>query len=205
MSRIAAGEQAAFRRVYEAHHKAMVRLAYGVTQDREQAKDIAQDVFMKLLKQSSTWTPRAQLSTWLRQVTLNECLSWRRRLLRRKQRVDVDDAADVDVVEGADVSAIDVVHRNAAKKAFAAAMQKLSPRDRAIVVLHVDEDRAPHEIATLLGVNDNAARVALHRALERLQAAHAFLTHATKSLTAMTPTTTTTTTTRTTEPEGATP
>src|SRR3954469_7517268 len=85
LARVAAGDDAAFRRLYDAHHARVVRLAYGVVQDREHARDIAHDVMIKLLRVADRWEPRAAIATWLQRVTLHECFSWRRRFTRRRE------------------------------------------------------------------------------------------------------------------------
>ncbi len=172
LTRVAAGDDGAFRRLYDAHHGRVVRLAYGVLQDREQARDIAHDVMIKLLRAAAAWEPHAAVSTWLRRVTLNECLSWRRRLLRRRRHEDpVDPAPAIDATESDAPSPHEVAQGVERRRSLRAALAGLAPRDRAIVVLHVDEGMAPREIAATLSMNDNAARVALHRALTRLRAA----------------------------------
>ena len=52
------------------------------------------------------------------------------------------------------------------------AMSTLSPRQRAVVSLHLDHELRPAEIAEHLGLSANAARVTLHKGLQRLRKAY---------------------------------
>ena len=161
LAAVADGDEGAFRRLYDAHHGRIVRIAFGITQDREVARDVAHDVMIKLFQVSARWTPRALVTTWLYRVTVRESLSWRRRWLRALHH-------EPDPPEPAAVVDVDAGRHRARLRA---AMTTLGPRDRAIVVLHLDVELTPQAIAGVLGVTDNAARVALHRALERLRTA----------------------------------
>jgi hypothetical protein len=82
MRAVAAGDRAAFERVYEAHQPRVFRLAYGVLLDRDEAREAAQEAFLKLHEAAGRWEPNAALGTWLYRVVLNHCLSLKRRLLR---------------------------------------------------------------------------------------------------------------------------
>lgn len=167
LARAAAGDGAAFRRLYDAHHGRVVRLAYGVLQDREQARDVAHDVMIKLLEVAERWQAQALVSTWLRTVTLRQCFSWRRRLAVRRAHFDASSDEPREQSPTADASAALADD----KRRLRAALRTLGARDRALIVLHVDEDLDPKDIAAALGITDNAARVRLHRALDRLRSA----------------------------------
>ncbi len=159
MTAVARGDDVAFTRLYRSHHPRVFRVACGILGDREAARDVAHDAFLKLLAVAPRWEPRARVDTWLHKVTVNACLSWRRRLVRALVPMPVAEAK----------SAVDVVADREAREQTRRALAHLSARDRALVVLHLDQDLAAHEIAPLVGLTDNAARVALHRALERVR------------------------------------
>jgi RNA polymerase sigma-70 factor (ECF subfamily) len=67
------------------------------------------------------------------------------------------------------VSADDVVARRQERAAIDKALASLSARDRAFLVLHLDQGLGAQEIGALVGMNDGAVRVALHRATERVK------------------------------------
>lgn len=168
MKAIADGDTIAFARVYRAHHPKVFRTAFGVLGDREDARDVAHECFLKLQAQAARWEPRARIDTWLYRVAVHTCLSWRRRLARmvlspsRAERAEGETRSD-------EASPQQRAEQRARIDEVRATLASLSPRDRALVVLHVDQDLQPQEIAPLVGLSENATRVALHRALARLR------------------------------------
>jgi RNA polymerase sigma-70 factor (ECF subfamily) len=161
LSAVAAGDQAAFRELHARHHAFVFRIAVAVLLDAAEARDVVQEVFVRLHRAAPTWRPDAPLSSWLRRVAVNESLSVRRRL-KGFFRSEAGDEAVASAERGL------AVLQTAA--ALRAAMLTLSPRQRAVVTLHVDHDLQPTEFAALLGLTPNTARVTLHQALTQLRA-----------------------------------
>lgn len=161
----ASGDIAAFRELFRAHHPAVFRIAYGVLLDHDEAADVAQEVMLKLQREAAAFRPRALLSTWLFRVTINEALSFRRRLARLPRALLLSTAATSSVEEA-------VGDRQAAH-AIRRAMQGLSATHRAVLTLHFDQELSPRELAPILKLTPNAARVRLHRALAELRRAAA--------------------------------
>lgn len=159
MQAIAAGDHMAFAKVHARLYPKLVRLATSVTCDREEARDVVQGAFVKLWKQAPRWEPRATLDTWMWTVTLRDCLSVRRRIARTFDHALTDETR----------SAEDVVADRQARERLRTLVGNLSPRERAIVTLHLDEERSPQQIAELVGMSDGACRTALSRALSRIR------------------------------------
>lgn len=164
MRAVAAGDRAAFRAVYDAHHAAVLRVACGVLLDADEAGDVAQEVFVRAHRAAGRWRPDASLRTWLYRVTLNEALGVRRRL-RRFRRWLTDDAAPP---TGAPSPEGELARRETLD-AVRAALSELGARQRAVLTLHLDGDLAPAEIAGVLEMTPNAVRVALHHGIARLR------------------------------------
>jgi RNA polymerase sigma-70 factor (ECF subfamily) len=161
MRRVAEGERSAFERVYALHHARAHRLAYGVLLDREEAREAVQEVFLRLHRDAGRWEPRAAIATWIHRVVLNHCLSLRRRLVRL---VFAEPLTATSRTPEHETSLAET------ERAVNAVLRELSPRDRAVLTLHLDEDKKPAEIAELCGTTPGATRVTLHRALGRLRA-----------------------------------
>ncbi len=163
MTSVAAGDRAAFRALHQRHHGLVFRLAYGVLLSRDDAHDVAQDVFVKLLAAAPTWPAARPVSAWLHRVTMNEALSMKRRLQRATRRwVSGSQPLRLPDVE---IS----VHQAVA--ATQKAISRLAPRQRAVVTLSLEADLPPSDIAAVLDITPNTARVTLHQALTRLRAA----------------------------------
>ena len=77
------GDQEAYRVLVRQYQQMVFRIAYGITLDREESLDIAQEVFLKIYQKIDTFEQKAALSTWLHRITVNQSLNWKRRWKRR--------------------------------------------------------------------------------------------------------------------------
>lgn len=161
MAQVAAGNEAAFRALHRDHYPAVFRLALTTVLDREEARDVTQEVFVHLHRIAPRWQPRAAVRTWLYRTTINVALGTGRRLRRwlRPHQMSAQASDDAEA-------------RALAQETIASvrdALGLLSPRQRAVVGLHLDAEMSPAEIAEQLGMTSNAVRVALHKGLHRLR------------------------------------
>ncbi len=156
LARVGDGEERAFEQVWAEHHGRVFRLAYGVLLDRDDAREVAQEVFVALLEEAPRWRPEARLSTWLHRVTVTRSLAWRRGVLRFRRPWSRNRTRGPRPDEALEARRTDARLRDA--------LARLSPRERAVLTLHWEAHLAPTEIAELLDIQPTAARVALHRA-----------------------------------------
>jgi len=77
------GDQDAYRILVQKYQQMVFRIAFGMTLDREESLDIAQEVFLKVYQKIDTFEQKAALSTWLHRITVNQSLNWKRRWKRR--------------------------------------------------------------------------------------------------------------------------
>jgi RNA polymerase sigma-70 factor (ECF subfamily) len=156
----AAGEARAFDLLFDRHYRVVFRVAYGVLLDGAEARDVAQEVFARLHQRPEAWSRQAPLRAWLYQVALNEALGVRRRL--RAFRRDWQAARASPSPEGA-------AARRQTVSLLERELHRLAPRQRAVLALHLEADLQPSELAPLLGLTPNHARVLLHRALAQVR------------------------------------
>ncbi|MBN2414775.1 RNA polymerase sigma factor [bacterium] len=89
MERVKQGDQQAFRTIVESHQSSIFSLCMQYLNDRQDAEEVAQDVFIKLYKAADGYEPRAKLSTFLYRIAVNLSLN-RIRDRRRKRLVSLD-------------------------------------------------------------------------------------------------------------------
>ena len=83
--RIRTGDQSAFRELVERHHSRILRVLYGILNHRDDAEDIAQDVFAKVYFSIHHFNHRSSLLTWIYRIAVNEAYSHlRKRRARRR-------------------------------------------------------------------------------------------------------------------------
>ncbi|WP_319229846.1 sigma-70 family RNA polymerase sigma factor [Draconibacterium orientale] len=69
------GSEAAFKKLVDTHQKLVVNTCYGLVQNREDAEDIAQDVFVEVYRNIGKFRADAKLSTWLYRIAVNRSLN----------------------------------------------------------------------------------------------------------------------------------
>ena len=174
LGRVAAGDTGSFTPIVERHQDRLVALCERMLMDREEARDVAQEVFLKAYGKASSLEPRGQLYTWLYRVAVNHCLNRirRRKLVRFLSfSADVDGAAEgvpepADGAPGPD----QVVADRARWRATRAAIETLPANQRAVLVLARFEGLPQRKIAELLGISEGAVESRLFRAMKRLVA-----------------------------------
>jgi RNA polymerase sigma-70 factor (ECF subfamily) len=142
-----------FVRFFRAEYPALIRSVYLIVHDREQARDIAQEVFAELFSRWRRISRYDRPDAWVRRVAIRMAVRAVRRE-RRRQHLQY-------VVHGSPPPRpldFDVLR----------AVAKLPPAQQAAVVLFYFEDRPIAEVADLLACSEVTAKVHLHRARKRL-------------------------------------
>lgn len=129
------GHERAFRRAFVRHYPAVRRLLAHVTRDRNEAEDLAQEVFVTLLHQRFEGGRDHDLRRWLMRVALNRGLNAIRSGQRREQRERGASSSAVYDLEA-------VVQTRETQRAVRAVLASLEPR--AAQLLIVDDDGAAH-------------------------------------------------------------
>jgi RNA polymerase sigma-70 factor (ECF subfamily) len=154
--------------VVRTHSARVYRLAYRLTGDPHDAEDLTQEVFVRVFRSLSSYTP-GTFEGWLHRITTNLFLDQ----VRRKQRIRFDalaeDAGDrLAGREPTPAQAYDDRHFDADVQQ---ALDALSPEFRAAVVLCDVEGLSYEEIAATLGVKLGTVRSRIHRGRAQLRAA----------------------------------
>jgi RNA polymerase sigma-70 factor (ECF subfamily) len=174
--RVAGGDEAAFDLLVERYQQRAFRLAWSILRHTEDARDVSQEAFIRLWEAAGTFRGRSRFSTWFYRLLVNLCLDhrrkhrWWRQVFAREEQAgdDVPSALDQQPAPGADP--IETVGRERALARVWDAAAGLSPQQRAVLVLHVQEELAMSEVADVMGCAEATARVHLHRALTALRA-----------------------------------
>jgi RNA polymerase sigma-70 factor (ECF subfamily) len=161
------GDRSAFDELVRATYTDAYTLAYRLTGNEEDARDVVQDAYLRAYKGLKKFRGDASFSTWMYRITANCASSYLvKRSRDRHEDLDdekglVDERPEVDPELRADAAA--------ERQRLTDALQALPPDMRAVVVLR-DVYDLPHEaIAAELGITEGAAKVRLHRARRKLR------------------------------------
>jgi len=167
------GNQQAFRALVERHSRPLFRLAYRMTGNEHDAEDLVQETFLRAYKQLHSFDGRAAFGTWLYRIATNCALD----LLRsRKTRPEV--AAPSGDNDGFDWLAQAAAHDPSPERLtlssqitglLGPALSKLTEMERAAFVLRHYEGCDIEQVASALGVKQNAAKHTVFRAVQKLR------------------------------------
>ena len=173
LARVAAGNPEAFAPLVESHQERLLRLCERLLGDAEEARDAAQDVFLKAYRKAGDVRPRGQVYTWLYRIAVNHCLNKlrRRRLVRFLRWEDpAEDAPAFDPPDGAADPAVELEARRR-WQATRRALSGLPQNQRSVLVLVRFEGLSYRQVAEVLGITEGAVESRLFRAMRRIEAA----------------------------------
>ena len=144
------------------------RLAYRLTGNQHDAEDLTQEVFVRVFRSLSSYTP-GTFEGWIHRITVNLFLDG----VRRRQRIRFDALADdaSDRLPGGEVGPERAYEHANLDHDVQAALNELAPDFRAAVVLCDIEGLSYEEIAATLGVKLGTVRSRIHRGRAQLRAA----------------------------------
>ncbi len=164
------GDRRAFETLVVLKRERVVRTAYQVTGDLEDARDVAQQVFLRLWKVLPRFDPERKFDTWLYRITVNAAIDH----LRSRGPQGVLQPLPDDPSRLASVSTSGEAERaidlDQLQKVFSRLAARLAPRQRAAFVLREIEGLETAEVARILGVRESTVRNHLHQARRVLQA-----------------------------------
>ncbi len=166
----------AFEHLMQRYDRKVFSLAASYVHTADDAKDIFQEVFLRVYKSLPKFELRSEFSTWLFRIATNVCLSHRSRSKRHHHQsltgeTEDDDGAShgVTPVSGDDVHA--ATEENDLHGHIRTALQQLSPRQRLVFLLKHYEDFKLAEIAEMTGLSVGAVKKYLFEATTKLRSA----------------------------------
>ena len=171
--RVARRDEAAFNLLVSRYQERAYRLAWSILRNAEDARDVSQEAFIRLYETAGSFQGRSKFSTWFYRILVNLCLDHKRKHKWWKLWVrDDDEERSETILDRQPAPAndpVDKLSREETLKALGSAVDRLAPRQRAAVLLRVQEDMATYDIARVLKCSEATVRVHLHRALATLK------------------------------------
>ena len=158
-----AGDTEAFGELVTKYRTKIFTMVYGVVRNDHDARDLVQEGFLKAWRSIHRFEGRSSFYTWLHSLTMNVTIYSLRRTQRR-QEVELDDAIP-SFLPGPGVNC----QRTEIRERVNAALAKLSPDHRAVVVLKELEGLQYHEIAEVLNLSMGTVMSRLFYARKHLQ------------------------------------
>ncbi len=166
-----AGDQSAFGRLVTAYRDPILFLIYDYVGDYEDARDLAQDVFIKAFQKLDQFEGRSKFSTWIYRIAVNQALDFRRRNKRVVLR-DFEDPANSQQLYSEDQVSESVeksVEQAEFRQQIERCLENVSDQQRTALVLKYFHQKSTDEIAEIMECSAATVRTHLFRALQHLR------------------------------------
>lgn len=168
ISKVLSGDQQAYGSLVSRYQNYVFTLALRFTKNREDAEEVSQDIFIKAYRALADFRGASKFSTWLYTIVNTTCITF-----LRKKRLEVHSLDNDKVFEVADSQdsgmRANLVEQKSRVSMVNNAIKMLSTDDAEVITLFYKGEQTLEEIAQILGIETNTAKVRLHRARTRLK------------------------------------
>lgn len=160
------GDTKAYAVLIDQYKHMVYTMAAQIVKNKEDAEEVAQDVFLKAFKALNSYKGDAKFSTWLYKIAYYRSLDYLKKRQRRisTTAIDVSREYSISALDG-EMDRMEVQEKQQMVKK---AIQKLPEDDGVLITLHYYEELSLKEISEVMGHSPNALKVRLHRARKRL-------------------------------------
>ena len=169
LSRAQAGDRTAFNEVVRFYRQDLLRVTYRFVGNYEDARDVLQQVFVKVYQNIDRWEPRAPFWSWLYRIAVNESLGWKKRQQRRYDVVSPLEEMQYPDAPSGEASPLDRATMSEAGQRILDAIEQLPQMQRTTFVLRYREELSVKETAAALGCAEGTVKANGYHAIRRLR------------------------------------
>jgi RNA polymerase sigma factor (sigma-70 family) len=162
------GQQQAYATLVDRYRNYVFTLSLRFTRSREDAEEVAQDIFVKAYRSLADFRGTSKFSTWLYTITYNTSITF----LRKKKQFtsSIDDERTFMQLESQESGfRANVMEQKSRLTMVNKAIELLSPDDSQIITLFYKGEQSLEEISQIMRLDPNTVKVRLHRARQRLR------------------------------------
>lgn len=152
--------------LYDRHSHNIYNKSYAFVKNVEEAKDLTQDIFLKLYLKLPSFKGHSKFSTWLYSFTYNHCVNYVNRNKVKNYEKRVTGLYDIENYSGQELEYD--ISNDIKEKKLAGALSQISEDDRTILVLKYQKDLSIKNIENVLGIGTSAVKMRIKRAKKRL-------------------------------------
>ena len=166
------GDRRAFEDLVERHQQKAFHIAFGFARDREEAKDLSQEAFLKAFSYLKNFNGRSSFYTWFYRIVVNVCLDYKRRS-KRTAADEFDETVESQMEPSHQParppSPDQHVLAGEISRKVDAALQTLPAKQKTAFILKNQQGLSIKEIAELMETAKGTVKVHLHRAVTALR------------------------------------
>lgn len=161
-----------FEVIYDRYASKVYNKCFSFVLNEEQAKDLTQDIFLKLYIKLPTFKGNSRFSTWLYTLTYNFCVNYVQRdkayLIRQSSvNIEMSDKSNDEIDEITDHQVLELKARDLDK-----ALQMIPVEDKAMLLLKYQDEISIQELQQVMGLGASAVKMRLKRAKQKVVEAY---------------------------------
>ena len=156
-----------FEVLYDRYARLVYNKCYGFAKNEDEAKDLTQDVFLKLFVKLASFKAKAKFSTWLYAFTYNHCVNYVTRNTAKKFEKQSVDYKDIENLSD-DYDEDDNSFLNMKIEKLKVALELISPGEKMILLLKYQDFLSIKEIESAFGIGESAVKMRIKRAKDKL-------------------------------------
>ena len=160
-----AGNEKAFNQLVLKYQTRIFNLVYRMIRNTEEAKDLAQDIFVKAYQGLKQFRGESSFSTWLHQIAANSSINYSNSK-RWKNLVSIFEAKEPEAAWG---NPVQDIQKEKINQAIDQAILSLPPQQRSVFILRHYEELPYQEIARLIGRTEGALKANYFQAVQKLK------------------------------------
>jgi RNA polymerase sigma-70 factor (ECF subfamily) len=162
------GDSHAFAVLVDRYKNFVFTLSIKMLQNREEAEEVAQDVFIKVYRSLQKFKTESKFSTWLYRITYNTCLDKMRSKKRNTPVFSFDHFAEEEAVSL--INVLDTIEDRERKQMIQKCLDLLPAEDSFLLTLYYFQENSLKEISKIMSINENNLKIKLFRSRRRLTA-----------------------------------
>jgi RNA polymerase sigma-70 factor (ECF subfamily) len=162
VDRYLAGDTAAFDEIMIRYERQIYRVCYRFVDNRDDAMDLAQEVFIKAFEHLTTFRRESSLKTWLYRIAMNHCINHVKK--HSQEFVEV-----TEFTGSIRASAQTLLEDREQREHFRRMVKRLPPKQKAILEMRINEQLSYEEIAKISGRSISTIKASVFFALEKLR------------------------------------
>ncbi len=156
-----------FEVLYDRYAGLVYNKCYGFARDEHEAKDLTQDVFLKLFVKLASFKGKSKFSTWLYSFTYNHCVNYVTRNTAKKFEKQAVDYKDIENLSE-DNEDDDKSFLSMKVDKLKVALELISPEEKMILLMKYQDFLTIKEIEEALGIGQSAVKMRIKRAKDKL-------------------------------------
>ncbi len=175
INKIINNDRDAFRIFVDKYQKLVFNVCYNFLNNRYDADDITQEVFIEVYNKANTFKFESKISTWLYRIATNKSLNLIRKLKKEKIIKSIDNMfspdseKSIDIIDNRNKIAQEEIEHNEMRDILYSALGKLPKNQSTAFKLHKFENLAYKEIAEIMELSLSAVESLIHRAGKNLR------------------------------------